>query len=223
MPWLDEAVFYQIFIDRFAGFKTTNNWEKPDYLGGNIKGITSKLTYIKDLGANAIWITPFNKGTAYHGYHITDFYRVDENFGTEEDLLELIKAAHTNNIKIIFDFVPNHCSNQHPYFIDAINNEDSEYRDWFIFKSWSNDYQCFRYYKELPKLNLDNEDVRQYLLGAARKWLNLGFDGVRIDHIVGVSNKNIKKIINPLRKEFPETVFIGEAWIPRKQMNIKLG
>ena len=196
MPWLDEAVFYQIFIDRFAGFKTTNNWEKPDYLGGNIKGITSKLTYIKDLGANAIWITPFNKGTAYHGYHITDFYRVDENFGTEEDLLELIKAAHTNNIKIIFDFVPNHCSNQHPYFIDAINNEDSEYRDWFIFKSWSNDYQCFRYYKELPKLNLDNEDVRQYLLGAARKWLNLGFDGVRIDHIVGVSNKNIKKIIN---------------------------
>ncbi|MCL4357941.1 alpha-amylase family glycosyl hydrolase [Patescibacteria group bacterium] len=215
MSWLENAVFYQIFIDRFAGFKTTDNWEKPDYLGGNIKGIISKLDYINDLGINAIWITPFNKGIAYHGYHITDFYGVDEHFGTEADLKDLIKKAHDKGIRIVFDFVPNHCSNKHPYFLDAINDKDSKYRDWFSFESWPNDYQCFSQYKELPKLNLDNEEVRQHLLGSARKWLGIGFDGARIDHIVGISNENIKAVIKPLREEFPEAVFIGEAWIPR--------
>lgn len=219
MTWLDNAVFYQIFIDRFAGFKNTDNWEKPVYVGGNIQGIIDKIPYIKNLGVNAIWISPFNTGIAYHGYHITDFFSVDSHFGNEKDVKNLIESAHNENIKIICDFVPNHCSNKHPFFLDAVKNRNSNYHDWFIFDSWPDNYKCFRKYKELPKINLDNEQARGHLLDSARKWLGLGFDGFRIDHIVGVSNGNLKKIIEPLRIEFPEAVFIGEAWFKGVKFN----
>jgi len=212
MSWLDNAVIYQIFIDRFAGFKNTSNWRKPVFVGGNIRGIIDKIPYIKKLGANAIWISPFNTGVAYHGYHITDFFGVDNHFGSENDIKDLIKLAHDQSIKVICDFAPNHCSNQHPFFLDAIKNQDSKYNNWFIFDSWPSDYRCFKTYKELPKINLDNELARTHLLDSARKWLSLGFDGFRIDHIIGVSNDNLKKMIIPLRSEFPDAVFIGEAW-----------
>ncbi|MCX6728463.1 MAG: alpha-amylase family glycosyl hydrolase [Candidatus Saccharibacteria bacterium] len=212
MSWLDGAVIYQIFTDRFAGFNNTSEWRKPVYVGGNIRGIIDKFSYIRNLGVNTIWITPFNTGVSYHGYHITDFFGVDSRFGDEKDIENLINIAHSHNIKIICDFVPNHCSNMHPFFIDAQNNKDSEYRKWFIFDNWPDKYKCFRSYKELPKLNLDNVHVRTHLINAALKWLGMGFDGFRIDHVVGVSNDNLRKILEPLRKEFPEAVFIGEAW-----------
>jgi len=219
MSWLENAVFYQIIIDRFAGFKNTNDWEKPVYVGGNIKGITDKLSYIKQLGVNAIWISPFNTGVAYHGYHITDFFGVDSHFGDEKDLENLIESAHDQDIKIICDFVPNHCSNKHPFFMDAVKNENSKYHDWFIFKSWPDKYLCFRKYKELPKLNLDNKETRLHLLESARKWLKLGFDGFRIDHVIGISNDNLNTILTPLRTEFPGAVFIGEAWFQNTKFN----
>ena len=72
--WFRNAVIYQILIDRFAGYKS-GGWDKPEFLGGNIRGIIEKLDYIKDLGVNTIWISPFNQTSAYHGYHITDFYK----------------------------------------------------------------------------------------------------------------------------------------------------
>lgn len=211
MSWLNNAVIYQIFIDRFAGFDDVTGWDEPKYLGGNIKGIIDNVPYLKDLGVNVIWLSPFYKGVVYHGYHITDFYNVDEHFGSEEDLKKLIHLVHENGMKIICDFVPNHCSNQHPFFIDALNDKNSKYRDWFKFDSKSNDYMCFLSYKELPKFNLDNRDAREHILGAARKWMKLGFDGYRIDHVIGVSNNNLRKIVEPLIEEFPESVFIGEA------------
>jgi glycosidase len=213
MSWLDNAVIYQILIDRFAGFNDTKNWKTPIFVGGNIKGIIDKLPYIKNMGVNAIWISPFYKGVSYHGYHVTDFYSVDKHFGDEKDLKALIESAHKSGIKVICDFVLNHCSNEHPFFIDAVKNKGSEYRDWFLFNNWTNDYQCFFSYDILPKINLDNEQARLHLLDAARKWLGLGFDGFRIDHIIGVSNENLNRIFTPIKVEFPNAVFIGEAWL----------
>lgn len=212
MSWLNNSVIYQIFIDRFAGFSSTGGWQEPEYLGGNIRGIIDKFEYLKDLGVNVLWLSPFFEGVAYHGYHITDFNSVDEHFGSEADVAELLSLAHDAGMKIICDFVPNHCSNQHPFFVDARENPDSKYRDWFHFFEWPNKYECFQEFDILPKLNLDNGAVRDHLRSAAKKWLDLGFDGLRVDHVVGISNKNLKRLFDPLRVEFPDAVFIGEAW-----------
>ena len=81
LDWFRDSVIYHILIDRFAGFKSTFDWDKPIFLGGNIKGIIDKLHYLKDLGINTIWISPFYQTSSYHGYHITDFYNVDPHFG----------------------------------------------------------------------------------------------------------------------------------------------
>ena len=94
LAWFKDSIIYQILIDRFAGFKKKENWDKPQFLGGNLRGITEKLPYLKELGINTIWITPFYKCSEYHGYHITDFFKVDQNFGTIDDLKELINSAH---------------------------------------------------------------------------------------------------------------------------------
>ena len=113
--WFKNAIIYQIFIDRFAGFTQEKNWDKPIFIGGNLRGIIRKIPYLKELGINTIWISPFYKTSAYHGYHITDYYQIEPSFGKEKDLKDLIGAVHKNNIKIIADFVPNHISRHHPF------------------------------------------------------------------------------------------------------------
>jgi glycosidase len=224
--WIEKAAIYQIFIDRFAGCNPKLNWDVPEFMGGNLSGIVEKIPYIESLGVNTIWLSPFCKTSAYHGYHVTDFYAVDSHFGTEDDLKKLLAKARQNGIRMIVDFLPNHCSAQHPYFLDAIGNPDSRYHNWFIFDKWPDDYRCFLSYKELPKLNLDYQPAYEHILGSARKWLAMGFDGLRIDHIIGLSNGNVAKMFGQLKKEFPDAVFIGEAtmsgikWCELKTVNV---
>jgi len=217
--WFKKAIIYQILIDRFAGFKTTKNWDKPDFLGGNIKGIISKIPYLKKLGVNTIWISPFYKTSEYHGYHITDFYNVDPHFGKNDDLKRLVEKVHNQNMYIIADFVPNHCSNQHPYFIDAQNSKNSEYKKWFYFKKWPDDYLCFLSIKQLPKFNLNYPDTCNYIINAAKHWLSLGFDGFRLDHVIGPSHQFWKKFRTEIKKLFPNAVLIGEAWMKGIKFN----
>jgi cyclomaltodextrinase len=213
VSWFKDSVIYHILIDRFADFKSIENWQKPQFLGGNIKGIIEKLPYLKELGINTIWISPFYKCNEYHGYHITDFFEVDRRFGTLDDIKNLIDSCHGRNIKIIADFVPNHCSNIHPYFIDAQKNKDSMYRDWFYFKNWPNDYLCFLSIKQLPKINLENKDAKNYIINAAKHWLSLGFDGFRLDHVIGPSNNFWIEFKKEIKALFPGAVLIGEAWM----------
>ncbi len=213
ISWFKDSIIYQILIDRFAGFKKTNNWNKPQFLGGNLKGITEKLPYLKELGINTIWITPFYKCSEYHGYHITDFFEVDQHFGTIDDLKELIDLAHKMNIKLIADFVGNHCSSIHPFFIDAQSNKNSEFKDWFYFKKWPDYYLCFLSIRQLPKINLKNVDARNHIIGAAKYWLSLGFDGFRLDHVIGPSHKFWKEFRKEIKTLYPDAILIGEAWI----------
>jgi len=206
--WQRKSKIYHLLVDRFDTGKY-NKPLTPDFMGGNIKNITKRLNHIADMGFNAIWLSPFCQCTAYHGYHITDYYDVDSHFGSFNDFDNLILKSHEKGIRIIADFVPNHCSSSHPFFLDALNNKNSVYRDWFIFTNDSDDYLCFLSFKELPKLNLANPAVASYIIENALFWLGRGIDGLRIDHLIGVDKKfrlNFKKRI---KHEYPES-FISE-------------
>ncbi len=211
--WFKNAIIYHILIDRFSGFTNTENCDKPIFLGGNIKGITEKISYLLDLGVNTIWISPFYRTSAYHGYHVTDFFQVDPHFGTLDDIKELIKKAHTNDMHIIADFVPNHCSKEHPYFKDAQSDKNSKYRDWFFFTNWPNEYMCFLSIKDIPKLNLENLQVKDHIIGAAKYWLGLGFDGFRLDHVIGPILSFWKQFTKEIKTNYPNSILIGEAWM----------
>ena len=213
VDWFKNSIIYHILIDRFAGFKSKKNWDQPKFLGGNIRGIIDNLEYLKNLGINVIWISPFYKTTEYHGYHITDYYEVDSHFGDIEDIKELIETAHNIQLRIITDFVPNHCSKHHPFFIDARKNENSWYRNWFYFNKWPNDYLCFLSIKEIPKLNLNNKKTSEYIINAAKYWLNLGFDGFRLDHVIGPSLRFWNNFNIEIKKQYPNAILIGEAWM----------
>jgi glycosidase len=223
---------YHIFVDRFS----TGNEEKDNdlslkhttkelddysqsFLGGNLKGIIKRFDYIKSLGVDAVWISPFYKTSAYHGYHITDFFSIDERFGNSEDLKKIVEIAHENNIKVFLDFIPNHCSKQHPFFLDSQENSKSKYREWFVYKRWPNKYLCFLHFSELPKLNLYNKDCRQYIIEVAKYWIKeFDIDGYRIDHAIGPPVffwEELKKETQKIKEEFiliPEIWFSGVEW-----------
>jgi cyclomaltodextrinase len=206
-------VIYHILLDRFSGFEKSNTWDSPTFIGGTIQGITASLPYIKSLGVDVVWISPFTTALDYHAYNTLDFFSVDPRFGTEEDLQNLINTIHAEDLEIICDFVPNHVSIQHPFFIDSQTHANSQYRKWFNFKHWPHDYEKFLDASELVKLNLNDSDAMHHVQQAADKWLGLGFDGLRLDHIVGLSNQNVLDLLQPLRQDFPKAIFVGEAWL----------
>jgi len=211
--WFRDAVIYHILVDRFAGYDKTRDPLKPVFLGGNLNGVSDKLGYLVDLGINTLWLSPVNKTTAYHGYHITDFYSTDKRFGSEKDLKDLIEKAHAKNIRVILDFVPNHCSRQHPLFHKAYGDKRSPYRKWFYFSTFGNRYLCFLHFHDLPKINLDFPDARNHIIGAARKWIAMGADGFRLDHAIGPSHDFWKSFRREIKAINPEAILIGEAWL----------
>lgn len=220
-------VIYQIFLDRFStgdeekdeklSFHHTVDLSLRDYgqsfLGGNLQGIIKRFNHIKNLGVDTIWISPIYKTSAYHGYHTTDFFSIDERFGNKEDFRKVVEMCHENDIKIILDFVPNHCSKHHPYFLDAQKNAESKYRNWFIFTTWPNKYLCFLDISDLPKLNLENEECRQHILNAARYWIEeFNIDGYRVDHVIGPPLdfwKDLRKETTSVKKDF---LLLPEIW-----------
>lgn len=208
--WFRRAVIYQVFIDRFNGVRKEKN--SNEFLGGTLRGVAEKLDYLEDLGITVIWLSPFYESLSYHGYHITDFMKVDPHFGVLDDLKALIGEAKRRGMRVIADLVPNHCSVKHPFFRDAVNNRESRYRDWFIFEQWPDRYLSFLDYKELPKINLDRPGAREYMIGVGEYWLSMGLDGFRLDHVIGPSHGFWKAFRNAVEKKFPEAVLIGEAW-----------
>ena len=159
--WIKGAKIYQVFTDRFAGHKEkfTDEELRKDFLYGNLKALITKLDYIKSMGFNMVWITPFyvNQPKGYHGYHAENYNHVDPRFaygekiednnkgdvfdpndvnietGADLVLKELIQECHKRDLKIMMDFVPNHSYETHPFFVDAKKNVNSKYRNWFYF------------------------------------------------------------------------------------------
>lgn len=209
-------MIYQILIDRFNG-----GWSKApentiQFVGGTIQGITDKLDYIHSLGATAIWLSPFfaNAENGYHGYHTVDYERIDPHFGTWKDLKNLIDTAHGKGMKVIADFVPNHCHIDHPFFQDALKRrKDSPYRNWFYFRSdHSDEYVYFLQYRDLAKFNLDNPATAEYLIQVGEKLTKYGIDAFRIDHAAGIPMSFLRAFRDRMHALNPDTSVFGEVW-----------
>ncbi|MBN2786101.1 MAG: hypothetical protein JXR25_14865 [Pontiellaceae bacterium] len=211
-PWWNDAVFYQILIDRFrrAGFDTLRGDPmKPDFCGGNLRGVIEALPYLQKLGIDALWLSPIQPTAAYHGYHITNFEGVEQRFGGMASFKALMNAAKPD-FRIIMDFVPNHVHRSHPIFLDAQKRKNSHFRDWFFFDDQGG-YLCFLDFGELPKLNLDNPETRRYVIDCALQWLELGIDGFRLDHVLGPSMSFWHAFHREVKARFPSAYLLGEA------------
>ncbi len=186
--WARHAVVYQIMPDRFFPGNGTE-WKAPEnlsgFFGGTLRGITEKLDYLHDLGINVLWLNPIFPSPTHHGYDATDLFSIEPRLGTLEDLRVLIDATHARGMRVILDFVPNHWSNRHPLFQEAVRDRQSPYYDWYLFKDWPTDYEGFFGVKEMPQLNLRHPGTRQHLLDAAAFWLEFGVDGYRLDYALG--------------------------------------
>lgn len=203
-------IFYEIWVKSFA------DSEDPDAIG-DLKGIIEKLDYLNDnndhtlndLGVTGIKLSPIfdcgyksrDPAANMHGYDVTDYDRINEIFGTRDDVKHLLDAAHARGIKVLFDFVPNHTSSKHPWFLASKDNRGK--RDWYIWESrpdtawrrpwgggswhdvWFNYKDSYYYsafqFNTLPDLNYKNDEVRREMENIIRQWLDFGFDGFRID------------------------------------------
>ena len=215
--WTKQALVYQVFVDRFHPGES-NEWQQTADLrkpfGGTIRGVIEKLPYIRDLGFNTIWLTPIFESPSHHGYDISDYFQINPRLGTLEEFNLLISEAHRSGIKIILDFVANHCSNQHPYFLNALEKEKSKYHDWFLWENWPI-YECFFNVKSMPKLNLAyGSPARGHLLKAAQYWLEKGVDGYRLDYAFGPEHDfwvDFRRVCTSVN---PEVWTFGELVLP---------
>ena len=195
--WWKESVVYQIYP---RSFMDSNN----DGIG-DIKGITSKLDYLKNLGIDVIWLSPvFKSPNDDNGYDISDYEDIMDEFGTMSDFDELLSEAHNRGIKIIMDLVVNHSSDEHKWFVEARKSKDNPYRDYYIWRdgkdgstpnnwdsifsgsAWEYDEETNQYFlhlfsKKQPDLNWENENLRQAVYSMMKFWLDKGIDGFRMD------------------------------------------
>lgn len=230
VEWMQDAVFYQIFVDRFNMGDMEKNkayinsrWgEIPNaksFCGGDLRGITQKLDYIKSLGCNTIYLTPIFESISNHKYDISDYYRVDRQFGSEEDLHSLIDTAHKNNMRVVLDAVFNHCSDRMKEFEDVIQNgKKSRYFDWFIIdgdeiNETRDNYQMFGPCNYMPKLNTSNPEVQKYLIDIGRYYVNeFHIDGWRLDVSDEVSHDFWRNFRKAIKGDNEDVVLIGENW-----------
>jgi glycosidase len=196
--WWKEAVVYQVYP---KSFNDTNG----DGIG-DLRGIIEKLDYLVDLGINVLWICPmYQSPMDDNGYDISDYYKVAEEFGTNEDLDELLQKSKAKGLKVILDLVVNHCSDEHAWFQEALKNPESEEASYFYFVKPENDevpnnwrsnfggsawdrtadgrYYLHSFGKKQPDLNWENPKLREKIYDMINWWLERGIDGFRVDAI----------------------------------------
>ena len=213
--WWHDKVAYQIYPKSFLD---TNG----DGIG-DLRGIISKLDYLKDLGVDIIWLSPiFASPFADQGYDISDYYNIDPRFGTMEDMDELIKKAKERGMYILMDLVVNHCSDEHEWFKKACEDPNGKYGKYFYIEDVKDDkvptnwrsyfggsvwdklpghedkYYMHVFHKKQPDLNWENKEVREEIYKMVNWWMDKGLGGFRIDAII-----NIKKAL-PLTSYEPD-------------------
>ena len=201
--WYKDMVFYQIWPRSFCD-------GNGDGIG-DLKGVLSRLDYLKYLGVDGIWFSPlYASPNADMGYDISDYYAIHPEYGTLEEFKEVLDGAHARGMKVIMDLVVNHTSDEHPWFI-ASRDKNSPYRDYYFWregkrrpnnwsslfegKAWEWDETAQAWYlhifaKKQPDLNMDNPKVRQEVKNIMRFWLELGVDGFREDVITFISKRS---------------------------------
>ncbi|MED3824985.1 alpha-glucosidase [Priestia flexa] len=197
--WWKESVVYQIYPRSFMD-------SNGDGIG-DIRGIISKLDYLKDLGVDVVWLSPVYKSpNDDNGYDISDYQNIMDEFGTMEDLDELLKQLHERGMKLMMDLVVNHSSDEHQWFVEARKSKDNPYRDYYIWRpgkdgrepnnwtsffsgsAWEYDEVTGEYYlhlfsKKQPDLNWENPELRKEIYDMMKWWLDKGIDGFRMDVI----------------------------------------
>jgi len=227
--WIHEAVFYQIFVERFFNGDDKNSppnlskWGDipgpTSFFGGDLRGIIKKLDYLKNLGINGIYLTPIFQSPSNHKYDIVNYYEIDKYFGDKEVFAELVQKAHDNGIKIVLDAVFNHCSNSFAPFQDvARKGKESKYYDWFFIDDYAVkmdplNYKTFGFVPYMPKLNTANAEVKDYLLSATRYWTTeFQIDGWRLDVSDEVDHRFWREFRDVVKSINEEAIIIGENW-----------
>jgi oligo-1,6-glucosidase len=195
--WWKEAVVYQVYPRSFMDADGDGM--------GDLRGITKRLDYLKELGVDAVWLSPFYKSpNDDNGYDISDYRDIMDEFGTMEDFDELSAEMHKRGIRLIVDLVVNHSSDEHPWFLESRKSKDNPYRDYYIWRegrdgkepnnwqsrfsgsAWEKTEETGEYYlhlfsKKQPDLNWENPKVRQEVYDIMRFWMDKGVDGFRLD------------------------------------------
>lgn len=237
-PKFEGRIFYQIFVDSFFKSESLNkdfvtrDWNSTDleafkdgkynpiFLGGDLKGVTSKLSYLKDLGIGAIYLTPIFKANTNHRYDTLDYFEIDPRLGDLSDLKELVKKAHELNILVCLDLVFNHTSFFHPFFQDVLKNgKKSKYFDFYMIEGdeikLGKPFNYFSFSESfmMPKLNGNNIAVQNYCIEAAKHYLKeADVDGYRLDVSNELPHSFWIEFKKELKKEKEDIFLIGECW-----------
>ncbi len=231
--WVRDAIFYQIFPDRFARSLAVpkpahlDEWGAPPtphaYQGGDLIGVVEKLDYLQDLGVNAIYFTPIFQSASNHRYHTHDYEKVDPMLGGNAALRRLIDEAHDRGMRIVLDGVFNHASRGFFQFHDILENgQESAYLDWFTVHSFPLHaydperpigYQSWWGLPALPKFNIKTPAVREFLLGIGRRWIDFGIDGWRLDVANEIEDDDFWRAFrHRVRQGNPDAYIVGEVW-----------
>ena len=242
-------VMYQIFPDRFAKSGDVKPQGKlmpydvhadvsdtpvylpnkdgqitnSDFFGGNLMGITQKLSYLRDLGVGIIYLNPIFMAYSNHRYDTADYKRIDPLLGSEDDFKTLCDEAHKLDIKIILDGVFSHTGSNSVYFDKnyifgngAISNPDSPYRQWYQFQNYPHAYTSWWGIDTLPCVNELNQSYMDYIIHSPNSvlchWLNLGADGFRLDVADELPDEFIAAFHKKLKEVKPDAILIGEVW-----------
>jgi cyclomaltodextrinase / maltogenic alpha-amylase / neopullulanase len=231
--WVQDSIFYQIFPDRFSNGNPDNDppnvqpWgtapKIDEFQGGDLRGIIQHFDYLLDLGINAIYLNPIFEATSTHRYNTTDYYKIDTKLGDMQDFCALLDTAHNNNVRVILDGVFNHCGRGFFAFNDVMENGGkSPYANWFHITNFPVDaygdgtarnYSGWWNFKSLPKFNTDNPEVRKFLLGVARYWVEKGIDGWRLDVPNEIDDDDFWAEFRYIVKSVNRDAYIlGEIW-----------
>lgn len=229
--WVKDAIFYQIFPERFGNGDTSNDpehidcWEngapnRDNFFGGDLQGVIDNLDYLVELGINAIYFTPIFEAKTNHKYDTVDYMKVDPHFGDNELARTLVAKCHEKGIKVMLDAVFNHSGYYFGPFQDVVNNgEASKYKDWFHIRDYpvtcdpKPNYDTFAFTGQMPKLNTAHPEVKAYLLEVARYWIEeIGADGWRLDVANEVDHHFWREFRQVVKKANPDAYILGEIW-----------
>lgn len=235
--WVKRAVFYQIFPDRFARGQRAihpngvqfREWGAPPALqgfqGGDLYGVAERLDYLHELGIDAIYLNPIFSSASNHRYHTFDYMTVDPLLGGNAALRFLLDEAHARGMRIVLDGVFNHASRGFWPFHHILEcGGNSPYIDWFLIDDWplnpypraegeALNYAAWWGLPALPKFNIQNPGVRDYLLGVARYWIDFGIDGWRLDVAEEIDDAEFwRDFRRTVREGNPEAYIVGEIW-----------
>lgn len=228
VPWFKNAVFYEIFVDRFCMGESGKDrsyinlkWgdipHPKSFAGGDLQGVIQKLDYLKNLGITAIYLTPIFRSISNHKYDISDYCEIDAHFGDKKTFQTLVAEAHARGMKIVLDAVFNHCSDRLLQFQDVVKRgKHSPYFDWFIIhgdRVENANYEYFGVCDYMPKLNTSNAGVQKFLMDIALYWIReFDIDGWRLDVSDEVSHDFWRHFREAVKGQKRDCIILGENW-----------